>query len=70
MIVGHFELIYPFFSFSFFHLHVVMFAWFVGNDLDVGARTGLGLAGPGVSATLPRGIGMANGTQPVMGFGK
>ena len=44
--------------------------WFVRNDLDVGARSGLGLAGPGMSATLPRGIGMANGTQPVMGFGE
>ncbi len=40
-------------------------------DLDVGVRAGgLGMVPSGMSATLPRGIGMTNGTQPVMGFGK
>ncbi len=38
--------------------------------LAVGARGGFGVAGANVSATLPRGMGIANGTQPVMGFGK
>ncbi len=45
-----------------------MFVWRI-FDLDVGARTGLGGV-PGMSATLPRGMGLSNGTQPVMGFGK